>query len=121
VNWPDDLEAVTCVGFNDALLHILMSAIEADHVKWVTRIKSNKASDGRYSEFDYLGFRYALDELYEAASTPTGEDWGFVPVRVEKIAKVDTDDNGNTIVVESYPITTPQAAVQKYAGAWATF
>ena len=121
MNWPEDLEAVTCVGFSESLLPILMNAVDADHVTWVVKIVSAKTSDGRYSEFDYLGFRYALDELYEAVSTPTGEDWGFVPVRVEKIAKVDTDDNGNTIVVESYPITTPQAAVQKYAGAWATF
>lgn len=128
INWPENFENVTCVGFVDALLPILMSAVDADHVEWVTQIKSAKASDGRYSEFDYLGFRYALDELYEITGIEPGDDGmprekhGYVPVRVEKIAKVDVDDDGNTVVVEQYPLAmTPAARPPKYQGAWASF
>lgn len=128
MNWPEEFEAVTCVGFNEALLPILMSAVDADHVEWVKQLHSMKASDGRYSEFDYLGFRYAVDELYEITGIEPGidgrprEKHGYVPVRVEKIAKVDVDDDGETFIVESYPLTTtPAARPPKYQGAWASF
>lgn len=122
MNWPEDLEAVTAVGFSDALLSTLVEAIENDHVEWVTRIASDKTSDGRYSEFDYLGFRYAVDELYEPIVGFEGQraDWDYIPVRIEKIAKVDVDDDGNTFIVESYPLT--KAVVKpKYEGSWGSF
>lgn len=120
MNWPEDLEGVTCVGFNEGLLTQISIAVDNDHVEWVTKIKSAKASDGRYSEFDYLGYRYAVDELYEPVSTPTGEDWGYVPVRVERIAKLGVNDDGGTILVEQYPLTG-QAIPEPYPTMWATF
>ena len=128
MNWPEELENVTCFGFNDALLPILMSAVDNEHVDWVTQIRSEKTSDGRYSEFDYLGFRYAVDELYEITGIEPGVDGrprethAYVPVRVEKIAKVDVDDDGKVFVVEQYPLGISQTPrPPKYQGAWASF
>ena len=128
MNWPEELEDITCVGFSVALLPILMEAIDNGHVEWVTRKSSHRASDGRYAEFDYLGFRYGLDELYEITGIEPGIDGrprevhGYVPVRLEKIAKVDVDDCGNVLILEKYPLS--MAAVErppKYQGAWASF
>ena len=128
MNWPEDFEAVTCVGFPDAVLPILMSAVDNRQVEWVTRISSTKSSDGRYSEFDYLGFRYALDELYEITGIEPGADGrprethGYVPVRIEKIAKLGVDDDGDTFIVEQYPLGISQLPrPPKYQGAWASF
>lgn len=122
--WPEELEDIACVGFSVELLPILMEAIDNGHVEWVVSRKSSRRADGRYAEFDYLGFRYSLDELYEPISEPTGERWDFVPVRIEKIAKVDVAGNGDTIIVEKYPLVheTPkkQPAPQR-PESWGTF
>jgi hypothetical protein len=128
MNWPEELEDITVVGFSDSLLPILMEAIDNDHVEWVKRLTSVKAADGRYSEFDYLGFRYGLDELFEVTGIEPGADGqprethGYVPVRIEKIAKVDVDDDGNVLILERCPLS--MASVErppKYQGAWASF
>lgn len=105
INWAD-ATYIECVGFDRSLLPYLQNAIDNGVVKWGKRLSSQVASDGRYSEFDYLGFRYAVDELHEPLDDSPNALWDFVPVRVEKIAKVDEDDDGNTIIVEKYPLTS---------------
>ena len=121
INWPADNEAITCVGFGDALLPVLIEAVENGRVEWVECIVSDKRTDGRYSEFDYLGFRYAVDEYYEPISEPTGERWDYVPVRVEKIAKVDVAGNGDTIIVEKYPLIHITPPKQPRPESWGSF
>lgn len=123
MQWPEDLEDVHAVGFSDMLIPILMNAIDSDHVKWSRVITSrNPRAEGRYREFDYLGFRYGLDESFEAIPTPTGEDWDYVGYRIEKIAKLDVDDHGETIVLETYPITSPKQPQPKpQSPDWGTF
>lgn len=128
MNWPENLEDVDCVGFSDGSLCELSIAVDNHEVMWVTQIRSRKTSDGRYSEFDYLGFRYAVDELYEITGIEPGADGmprekhDYVPVRVERIAKVNVDDDGKAFVVEQYPLAMhPTVKPPKYVGQWASF
>ena len=128
MNWPENLEDVDCVGFSDGSLCELSIAVDNHEVTWVTQIRSRKASDGRYSEFDYLGFRYAVDELYEITGIEHGADGmprekhDYVPVRFERIAKVNVDDDGKAFVVEQNPLAMhPTEKPPKYVGQWASF
>lgn len=123
--WADDLEAV---GFSATLLSFITTAVDNGQVDWVRTISGdNPHAEGRYREFDYLGFRYGMDEAYEVISIEPGahgrgvERHEFVAFRVEKIAKVDEDDDGNTIIVEKYPLTNQAPKQQSRPESWGTF
>ena len=70
-----------------------------------------------------MGFRYSLDELYEPITNAEGEEtgWDFVPVRVKKIAKVDVAGNGDTIIVEKYPLVIEKPKPTPRSADWGSF
>ena len=108
VIWPEDISEVECVGFSEGILYNLMVAI--DH-KRVTHVSTDKNAWYASYTFDYLGFRYVLDCS------------GFTPYRLQKIARLGVDDDGETIVEEKYPITgTAQPLPQPdYLTEWGSF
>lgn len=97
---PNNLETVTCVGFDRALLPILDEALDRGHVKWVVRLK-----DG-YCAFDYLGFRYVI-------TSDIGDN-----TMITKTYKVETNDEGETVVLQDFMARRHAAA---YSGNWGAF
>lgn len=122
VVWPEDedLRQVKCVGFTDTMLPIIASAIDNGHVHWRwSDVVVN--ANGRTQTFDYLGFRYSLEAERVYRSEPTGELSSWFPVCVTKIAKLDVDDDGLTIVLEQYPLTGAAQPHQQRPEHWGTF
>ena len=123
LQWPDEEEhfdQIKCVGFSNALLPILASAIDNGHVTWnYDDLVVN--ANGRTQTFNYLGFRYALEAVREYRSEPTGELSSLFPVCVSKIAKLDVDDDGKTIVLESYPLVAKTPTKPQRPEHWGTF
>jgi hypothetical protein len=75
-----------CVGFDREILPILLGAMDMGRVRWVPRIGGNGPNS--YAAFDYLGFRYKVVGLTA------------MPVIIEKIARVDVDDDGYEVVTD---------------------
>jgi hypothetical protein len=120
MNWPADFEDFECVGFSSELASILAEAWDNKHVEIV---RSGRAGSYFHWAFDYLGFRYRVD-CEEQMVERDGRTWAiYNAYRLEKVAKLDVDDDGNTIVIEEYPMTTPKqfAPKPRYEGVWATF
>jgi len=114
LEWPDDLSVIECANS----LHIAAIETIADAVMRNTVDYVSHSTNGFYHHltFDFLGFRYHLDA--EEFGTDTGIR--CVPFRLEKVAKVDVDDGGEPVVVESYPLTRAVMR-QKYEGNWGSF
>jgi hypothetical protein len=85
--WPEKLSGVMCIGFPRELLPTLVEAIDNEHVKWIEGSSSMFAEYG-HADFDYLGFRYRLHEFVEVVQS------------IEKIAKIDEDEETAAPVVE---------------------
>lgn len=113
LEWPDDTDAVECIGFSKPLIYNLIHAIDHGRVQVVS-----KGTNGWYSSytFDYLGFRYEL----EVEEVRNGV---LTPYRLQKIARLGVDDDGNTVIEESF--TNPQfmypEPAPKYQGEWGSF
>lgn len=101
--WPDDLAQVRCEGFDRSLLPYLQNAIDNGRVKYV---ESRMFAESATTTFDYLGFRYELDEFVEVVDA------------IKKIAKIDEDEHGNEVIVETYGVAT--TAPQQYES-WGCF
>ncbi len=112
LTWPDDTNEVECVGFSVALVYDLIFAINHDRVETIS-----KGQNAWYHDwtFDFLGFRYTVE-----AEEVGGE---LVPYRIQKIARLGVDDDGNTIVDESFtnPTSMYPEPAPKYEGAWGSF
>jgi hypothetical protein len=95
LTWPDDTNEVECVGFSQELVYNLIVALDHKRVEYVS-----KESSGSYVSytFDYLGFRYVLElEEFQHVRANTYE-----PYRLQKIARLGVDDDGETIVEEHF-------------------
>lgn len=114
LDWPDDTLEVECVGFSEGILYNLIVAIDHDRVEVVSNSENGWS---REWTFDYLGFRYRLEaEIKEDASGILH----IAPYRMTKIAKMGVDDDGEPVVVESYPLTKA-IMKHKYEGTWGSF
>jgi hypothetical protein len=96
LEWPDDTTEVQCIGFSQPLIYDLIHAIDHGRVKVIS--KDTNAWYSSYT-FDYFGFRYelAVEEVRNGVLTP---------YRLQKLARIDEDDAGETVIVESF--TNPQ-------------
>ena len=120
MNWPD-IEDVECVGFNSALLPILIEAWENGRVDRHVGAIRRSSTDFSWT-FDYLGFQYQIDFEQGSKTFPDGSfGTHSTPYRLSKIAKVDVDDDGNTVIVESYPCVPQQPKAQPRPESWGTF
>lgn len=100
--WPDNLDDVECVGFPPEALPYLITAIEDGRVEWG---HTSMFAESGVAEFIYMGFQYRLHEFSELVT------------RVEKIARIDVDDDGAPVVVENYET----ARRRESYGAWGDF
>lgn len=91
--WPDDLGMVACVGFHRSLLPYLQNAIDNERI---TPIDTRMFAESAVLTFDYLGFRYELEEFAEVVTS------------IKKIAKIDEDEEGNEVILEDYEVVRKQ-------------
>lgn len=117
IDWPDDIHEVECVNFSQPLIYDLMVGINHERV---TVISHTQNSWYHTYVFDYLGFRYELETEIEGGFMPVGEPEHQAPYRLSKIAKLDVDDDGETVV---RPLTKPTMTTQtpSYDGVWGSF
>jgi hypothetical protein len=76
-------------------------------------------------EFDHFQFRYRIDCEEGSEIREDGRLWSITtPYRIERIAKLNFNENGYVDVVEHYPIVEPMILPPKppaYQGVWGSF
>lgn len=115
LEWPKEASEVECLGFSDAILFTIADAAMRNTVDVVSY-----DVNGYYHHYtiDFLGFRYHL----EAEEFPTDTGLRCVPYRLEKIAKIGCDDDGENFVIEDYPLAAAQFKKPiRYEGIWGSF
>lgn len=115
LEWPNDLSEIECA--NNLHIHAIATIADAAMRNTVDVVSHGTNGFYHHFTFDFLGFRYNLDA--EEIGTDTGVV--CVPFRLEKVAKVDVDDNGNVFTVEDYPIAEIKRLAPKYEGTWGSF
>lgn len=66
--WPNNLNRVTCIGFNPNILFRLKSAVESGKVVWGEVRLYNEAC---FAEFAWAGCKWTMHEFNEMVSSIT--------------------------------------------------